>query len=266
LGGEIRNIKASNCGQYGIVGGSGFLVSDCVADHNNLGGNCGGIQVGDASTVKNCVCNKNSPVTHGSAWGIFANNNCLISDNHCDDNFGRMAPSNGLGIACGSNCIIIHNVCYANGTDTTSSLDVAGGIEAYNNCQIIENDCNFNLATGTPNIAYGIVAGGLSIVKSNRCVQNTGFAASIGIFANDDSRIENNFCSGHSTVTSNGAGIYVDGGQRIAIINNTTTNNSRGISIISGSSHVYYSGNSLSDDVPIVDNGSNDTPGSNVVF
>jgi parallel beta-helix repeat protein len=295
---HILRCKAIDNNNYGIYAGESNYVGECIATGNNKSGDKAGIYALQNSIVKDCISNYNMTPSGLSAksYGIQTSYRCKILNNNVHGNStSSTSGSWGVyGIATGSYCIITANNCTENSCSGANS--VAIGIFTDSDCTITGNVCNSNAAIGTQGYGYGIFCKERCLVENNHCYGNTAVNngnSGIGIFADgvesrvfnntcsrnlgnqmasigikvkgNGCRVEGNYCTGHSGVTNNSDGIFVDQSTDCIVIRNHTSNNaSKGLTV--GNTGNYVAENMASDGISIGTNTAGTGDRSNITY
>lgn len=223
--GMVSGVRVIENGLYGILMENSAEVKGCVAEGQGREiAYAYGIVVGSGSVVTDCVCRYNI-AGDGSGRGIDAAHNSVISGNRCENNDGGGTSGGGYGIDASYACVITNNTCrYNEGSGSGNGCGIVGR----ENCVIRDNVAESNDAGGT-GYCYGIKSGSACTVAGNTCINNDSTAGSAyGIYALHGCSIRDNVCRANSTSNDSspsGGSFGISASAECTITGNACTDN-----------------------------------------
>ncbi len=229
----LNNVCTGNNSSSGVGDAWGIslpfdsaVVLNNVCEYNTSAGRIsGGINVAKGCLVENNVCNNNTCNSVFGSYGILTGNGCTIRGNTCWSN-SNTGSGTSYGISAAVSCTVEGNTCYNNNANAL----LAVGIYVNGWSTAIHNTCSSNNITGASGNAYGIYAGGVTLVRDNtsggQTAAGTGFAA--GIVAFGGCSVVGNHC-GNNTGGAMSHGIRVLGGGQLVAGNSTNGNGTAGL-------------------------------------
>ncbi|MCA9292407.1 MAG: right-handed parallel beta-helix repeat-containing protein [Phycisphaerales bacterium] len=217
----IEDVHSSRNGAGGIVVGRAARIRDCVANSNGMNG----IQAEGDAVISGCTAQANQA-------GIVSGNRSTITGCNATDhpNVGIIVSNDSVVEACCStnNLAGILGSARTIVRGCTANFNTDSGINVQSNCRIV--DC----VTST-NFGDGIVVAFSSTVLN--CTSNANAGNGIEIVG-ADARVIGNSCFGNGAGAGDGAGI-VAGGSDTRIEDNHCNDNDRGIEVTSSGGIIY---------------------------
>ena len=225
-----------------IVGSTSPLVIENTIMDDSAGEKGGGIYCYfDASpTITGNTIRRNKAPQRGGGIMIWRLNNCAVSDNSIDHNYGGI----GGGIYCEDDSYIKHNIITVNSSYLGGGIGLATSDAAP---EIDSNTITYNAATGG---GGGIYCGGYShpLIEWNEIHQDSASSGS-GIYCDTSfAKIRNNIISNNQGDHSGGTGIFCEHGTDTISFNNISNN-------ISGNGIKCHDGHALIEHNTISGNG-----------